>query len=299
MRALVTETNLGAWLLRCNPKVWNLPAAIEDGDDRITGWSVVDNYRSRMMRPGHKVVLWVSGTSSRLSRGIWGLGHITGEVEDEPPDVAHADEVGYWLNDGVRLGVTNSIDVDIVLMTKPLTDVELRAAGISDLEVQRQPQFSNPSWVSKEQLARITSLLPSWPGVSAGGQEISIISGGAAFGDPVMNKVVEAAAMAAVSCYFETEGWMVTDVSMNKVGWDLTCSGPAGQVKRVEVKGVRGERPTVLLTANELQSAKADEGWVLAVVTRAISRPKISLFDADETLAAAKGYIYRATMCAD
>jgi hypothetical protein len=50
--------------------------------------------------------------------------------------------------------------MDIPIFASALTDADLRAAGIGDLEVQRMPAGSNPSWVSKQQWEAIEVLLP-------------------------------------------------------------------------------------------------------------------------------------------
>jgi hypothetical protein len=54
--------------------------------------------------------------------------------------------------------------VDIPVFASALTDADLRAAGVDDLEVQRMPAGSNPSWVSRQQWDRIEPLI----GESAG-----------------------------------------------------------------------------------------------------------------------------------
>jgi hypothetical protein len=48
--------------------------------------------------------------------------------------------------------------------------------------------------------------------------------------------------MKAVTAYYKTAGWSVRDVSMAKVGWDLTCTR-GREIARVEVKGIRSDRP--------------------------------------------------------
>jgi hypothetical protein len=73
--AAITEDNFGAWLIRCNPKEkWDLPGFIAEGGTRIGSWSVVRNYRSERMAEGDRIVLWVSGDSRLLTRGIGGSG---------------------------------------------------------------------------------------------------------------------------------------------------------------------------------------------------------------------------------
>ncbi len=54
--------------------------------------------------------------------------------------------------------------------------------------------------------------------------------------------------------------------------------------------------PTVLLTANEIRSAREDEGWELAVVTTATDSPVIALYSAEETLAISTPTVYRAPL---
>jgi hypothetical protein len=140
MTRTITRDNLGAWLVKRNPDTGSeLPRA---GGEVVESLCVVPGYRSDLMAPGDRVILWVSGNGRRMTRGIWGLGHVTGPVE-----VAG------------KLAVPVAIDV----LEEPLPAGEILAAGITDLEVHRMPQGSNPSWVSKEQLARLLPLLPPWP----------------------------------------------------------------------------------------------------------------------------------------
>ena len=52
----ITASNFGAWLIKCDPKVWNLSRAMKDGLPGIGGWSVADNYRSESMEAGDDIV---------------------------------------------------------------------------------------------------------------------------------------------------------------------------------------------------------------------------------------------------
>ena len=158
----ITSDNFGSWLVRCNPAKWDLAGYIAEGGDRVDSVSVVDNYRSKMMQPGDRILLWVSGNGRLLARGIWGLGHVTAAVRDEP---AHAvpDDRSLWLDERTRRGVSHAVFVDIPLLDTPITDAELKSSTIDDLEVQRVPMGSNPSWLSRDQLSRVRPLLPPWP----------------------------------------------------------------------------------------------------------------------------------------
>jgi len=49
--------------------------------------------------------------------------------------------------------------VSIPFRDEPVTADEVRARGMTDLEVLRIPQGANPSWVSRDQLAILDELL--------------------------------------------------------------------------------------------------------------------------------------------
>lgn len=101
-------------------------------------WCVADNYRSRLIRPGHRVLFWVS---AHPRRGIWGSGHIDGEV----------------VADSGKLHVP----VRIPLFAEPIDAAELVGEpGLRTMEVFRAPQQSNPSWVTVAEWALIEPLLP-------------------------------------------------------------------------------------------------------------------------------------------
>lgn len=122
---------------------------------------------------------------------------------------------------------------------------------------------------------------------------LQVSSAGAGFGDAATNALVEAAAMRAAADHYA--GWSADDVSRDKCGWDITFR--RGQDERhVEVKGVSGQRPKVLLTRNEVAVARDDAAWSLLVVTRALLAPEAHEFSASEALAAAAPYVYVADL---
>lgn len=292
----ITENNLGAWLIKCDPEAkFDLPGAMADGMDVITRWSVVPGYRADMMAPNDKIILWVSGNGLRMSRGIWGVGRVTGEVEPDGTDDYFSD-VNYWLDQDARNAVELFLPVEIPIFDEAVEAADLLAAGIEDLEVQRQPQGSNPSWVSKGQMERLEKLLPDWTDDVPEDGSVTVSGNGAGFGSPEKNAVVEAIAMAVVIKFYGAD-WRAKDVSADKVGWDITFTHKkSGEVARVEVKGVSGVKPIVLLTANEIRAAENRESWHLAVVTHALSAPAVTEYTADEALAAAKPYVYKAAL---
>jgi hypothetical protein len=155
----VDRARLGAWLLKCNPVLWDLRGLIDSGVDRLTSWAVQPGYRAELVAPGDRVLFWVSGAGrDGLPRGVWGLGHTTAEVE---PWVET--DRGRWRSGSAHHGVRARVEVDIRLLRSPVTDEELQRAGIDRLEVQRQPFMANPSFVTRDELSAIEPLLPPWP----------------------------------------------------------------------------------------------------------------------------------------
>lgn len=115
---------------------------------------------------------------------------------------------------------------------------------------------------------------------------------------PRANIIVETAAIEAVSKHYSSAGYDVESVERLRCGWDLTCTASDGSVARVEVKGVSGSKPLILLTRNKYRSALEDDGWVLAVVTNALRKPVVATYDADAVHNVAEPYVYRADFTA-
>lgn len=287
----VTVETLGAWVFTCNPKTWDIHTFIADGNDRIDDWSVTGNYRSAMIRDGQRAVLWVCGPEhGDTPRGIWGLGWTTGPCF-EVTDV----DAGYWTDADKAAAVRWMAPTDIELLAEPIDTATLRShPGLADLEIIRSPQTGNPSWISVAQLASLEELIDEWPAADRfAGDTITVSGGGARRGDPAANRIVEQAAVERTTAHYESLGYTVEDVGHRKLGWDLTCTAMDGNTRRVEVKGVSGKTPSILLTRNELRSAREVANWELAVVTQALAQPRLRIHSAAEVVGAAIGYVYQ------
>ena len=138
MARRVSLDNLGAWLLKGNADHTDLLGRFAR-DPRVTGWCLQPSYRLDLMRAGQPVLFWASGSRRRdVAYGIWGLGRIAG-----PPR---------------RDGWTVPLDLTIVDPAGRLPRETLRAdPRLADLEVLRQPQAANPSFVTVGQFAAIRS----------------------------------------------------------------------------------------------------------------------------------------------
>lgn len=297
-----SEETLGAWVLKCNPAVWDLAEFLAAGERVIYDWTVQENRRSEMIRHEQRVLLWVTGAADgSLPRGFWGSGWTTGPVaaiaevgaDDEPTDV---DVVDYWLDLDVRDRMRFVAPLELTVWDTPLAEAQVvEVLGPERLEVIRARQMSNPSWISATDLALLEPLLPPWPTAGAPADELITVDAvtGAGYGDPTTNQLVEIAAVDAVTEYYRARGYAVKSVEREKCGWDLTCTAANGDVARVEVKGTAGAKPVVLLTRNEHRSATEEAGWVLAVVTRAATHPTVSIYEPVDVLAVAEPYVYR------
>jgi hypothetical protein len=285
----VTLDNLGAWMLTCNPNVWDLAAFLELDGEVIKDWSVVPSYRTDLMAAGHPVLFWVAGADDDWPEpGLWGAGVVTGKVGARP---LAEDDHGLWLDEQRRRRRREYIPVEVRLLGKPVPRSMLRNdPRLAGMEVFRQPQMANPLVVTREELEAVGEYLevPS--------EQITVDDAGAGFGDSTTRAAVEHAAMRTVSEHYVARRWSVEDVSSQRVGWDLTCRSEDGSVERVEVKGVSGAAPAILLTRNEARAAREEPGWRLAVVTRALTTPELRIVAGTAAMAASTPFMYEVTL---
>jgi len=138
----VTLDDLGAWLIKGNADQVDLAARFAR-DPRVTSWCVRPGYRARLMRADQPVVFWASGSRGRQPYGVWGLGRLTGEPV--PGD-------GPW---------TAPLDLTILDEAHRLRREVVRAdPRLAGLEVLRQPQAANPSYLTVAEFAALREHLP-------------------------------------------------------------------------------------------------------------------------------------------
>ncbi|MEZ5181524.1 MAG: DUF3883 domain-containing protein [Acidimicrobiales bacterium] len=87
------------------------------------------------------------------------------------------------------------------------------------------------------------------------------------------NAESERAAVRHVTRAFRADGWDVTSVERDKIGYDLHASRGT-QVLHLEVKGTVGNAPNFFLTANEHRRASDDPKWHLCLVLNALDAKK-------------------------
>ncbi|MET7876366.1 hypothetical protein [Micromonospora profundi] len=142
---LVSLDDLGAWLIKGNADRVDLTSRFAR-DPRVANWCVRPGYRARLMRAGQPVVFWASGSRARLPYGVWGIGRLTGAAEPDPP------------------GQTWSVPLDLTILDEAdrVPRQRLRADDrLAALEVFRQPQAANPSYLTVAQFAALRTHLPA------------------------------------------------------------------------------------------------------------------------------------------
>jgi hypothetical protein len=75
---------------------------------------------------------------------------------------------------------------------------------------------------------------------------------------------------------FERKGWIVTSKELERVGYDLHCERRGAEM-HVEVKGTAGGDAVFFMTHGEYSRARRDSAFRLAIVTNALTTPRLSL----------------------
>jgi hypothetical protein len=141
-RPRVTLSDLGAWLLKGNADHADLVGRFAD-DPRIEQWCVQRGYRARLMQAGQPVVFWASGSRGRLPYGIWGHGRLAGPATTGPD--------GQW---------AVPLELSILPAAQWIRREQVRAdPRLAEIEVLRQPQAGNPSYLTVTQFAAVRDLL--------------------------------------------------------------------------------------------------------------------------------------------
>jgi hypothetical protein len=107
-------------------------------------------------------------------------------------------------------------------------------------------------------------------------------AGGGGFGSPAENRKVEKAAEKVLRAKYKS--WKIVDRQKDNVGYDFEVFRGVRE-RHVELKGARGPKASFPITRNEVNIARTDPYWRLAVVTEALSpRPGLIEWTGDEFL---------------
>lgn len=129
--------SLGAWLLKARGAEPETQAHVRSAFVDVETRCVRPSYRTDLVVAGQPALLWVSGNAPGLPAGIYAHGRTTGLASD------------------------GAIPVRLSPLLPPLLRSELLGHPVlSGMEVLRMPAGSNPSYVTRGQLAALTDLSP-------------------------------------------------------------------------------------------------------------------------------------------
>lgn len=253
------------WILAARPDRYRLLDAVRELDE--------DWWRSGRshLRKGDRVAIWTyKGHDSE--RGIVALGLVlTDTAETDLPDEQHP----YWIS-GAEPLAARAPRVLVRYVVRPDPPLWMEDAPedsvlrrLKTVEAQGGTAFT----LSEGDWDALVTLAGGWPApaasTAAAESEIeAFIKGksGQGFGlNAARRRAVELRAMDVVGAHYRNAGWKLKDVSAGSP-FDWHCQ-QGGQTLNVEVKGTTGGPESVLLTKNEVASARKDpKHAVLAVV---------------------------------
>lgn len=256
----------GAWVLTCNPRVFN-PRNMIESEYTETAWTVNQRAASRtsLMEPGQRVLLWVTSGSDEFSRGVWGAGTLTAPVATNTFNYSEG-----WVVDRER-EQEMFVELEMDLFRDPVeADQLLEDDLLAGIEPLRAPQVT-PGFLTLAELERLNELMEvsykelppdplpeNWRRLEK--RERPLFE---------HRRKTELIAMSVVTEHYEGLGYSALDVSRDRVGWDITFVSEVDGTKNVEVKGLSRSRPVVSLTRNELRKARSNPHWQLIVITDA------------------------------
>lgn len=134
-------TEVGAWLLKAKPSIWDIGTAIGTGVE-LDWWRLAPSYRVGLVRSGHPCAMWITRGDPRVVSGVWAIGAVTGEPHD---DLGDPDDP-LWRDEGARRQVRPRIPVRLDVLETPLRREELLAdPRLRRAEILRVPRIGNPA----------------------------------------------------------------------------------------------------------------------------------------------------------
>lgn len=110
--------------------------------------------------------------------------------------------------------------------------------------------------------------------------ELTVNVSSPSFPDAETRKKIEIAAINFVTAHYENIGYSVIDRQKDNCGYDLLIENDRETLK-IEVKGTSAIEQRFFLSRNE-RSKSADPLWRLAIVTKALSSPKLDVFNTSQ-----------------
>jgi len=140
---------IAAWILKGDPKTFDLDAELEE-QGVIEFWSVHRTYRTGLLAEGQRCYMWRSGPNA----AIVASGYVTGPVESGQATVEN------WVDRDKAKTVSLFVPVELYQLGEEITRSELKAHPVlSQIEILKMPQGSNPSILKPEEFEALEALV--------------------------------------------------------------------------------------------------------------------------------------------
>ena len=154
------QEQLGAWVLKLSPYVYDASLVFSAPDRMVRRWSVDAGDRAARMRHGQPAYLWLGPGDPLREPGIWGVGWVMGAAVTGTPDAG-------WLDVEAANRASLFAVVEITLMDAPVSQtVFLQDSRLSNAEVIREPLAGNPGLLTPAEaaaLAQYVGVSPALP----------------------------------------------------------------------------------------------------------------------------------------
>ena len=150
-------TEVGAWMFKARPSIWDIGAALSDGVD-LDWWRMAPTYRAGLVHEGHPCALWITRGDPAVASGLWAVGEVVGEPYE---DVGDPDDP-LWVDEGARRQLRPRVAVRLVVLAEPVPrEVVAADPRLSRLEILRVPRIGNPAALTPAEWAAVRSLADS------------------------------------------------------------------------------------------------------------------------------------------
>ena len=154
----VTRESLGAWLIKGSGSSASTHDLLRTGFAGVVTRCVRGSYRTELVEAGQPVLFWISGDVAAHPAGIYAQGWTTGPAVPDPASEPEPD--------AVRRSPALVLPLRLQPVDPPVLRTELRShPDLRALEVLRMPAGSNPSFLTRGQLAAVRE---QWPEVTVG-----------------------------------------------------------------------------------------------------------------------------------
>ncbi len=157
-------TEVGAWLLKARPSIWDIGTALGQGVE-LDWWRLAPSYRVELVHAGQPCAMWVTRGDARVPSGVWAVGRVVGEPSEDTGDP----DDPLWVDEGARRQVRPRVPVELDVLEVPVRREELVAdPRLRGAEILRVPRIGNPAALTPAEWSALVDLVEGpaperWP----------------------------------------------------------------------------------------------------------------------------------------